>query len=508
MSVATVYTRAVSALDAPQVNIEVHLSNGLPAFTLVGLPETAVRESKDRVRSAILNSQFEFPNKRITINLAPADLPKDGGRFDLPIALGILAASGQIPADSLHRFEFLGELALTGELRPVKGALMAAQNAESNERILILPTQNGAEAAIAVDDKHRIAGHLLEICAFLRQQGTLNTCLAPNLQPSDTQNNIDMAEIKGQHQAKRALEIAATGKHNILFSGPPGCGKSMLAERLPGILPTMTRDEALQHLAIRSLTSNSTDTRTWMQRPFRAPHHSSSAVALVGGGNPPKPGEISLAHQGVLFLDEIPEFTRNVLEALREPLESHRICISRANQQALFPARFQLIAAMNPCPCGYHGDTTNRCRCSPDQIHRYCGRLSGPLLDRIDIHIHLQPTPIEVMTRPQNAAEESSSRIRERVEQAYQRQIARQNKANGDLSGSELHQFGAFLPEATAALENMAHQLQLSARGLQRAMRLARTIADLADSEHINRAHCLEACQYRQLAAAQPATTL
>ena len=498
MTVALIHTRALQGIDAPPVVAEVHLSNGLPAFTLVGLPETAVREAKDRVRSAIINSQFDFPNKRITINLAPADLPKEGGRFDLPIALGILAASGQIPMDALEHYEFVGELALTGGLRPVRGALLAALSGVAQQRTPVLPAQNGAEAALAVGDQHRIAHHLLDICAHLKQQTALESAPICTMdQPSHTPAN-DMADIKGQHQAKRALEIAAAGRHNILFSGPPGCGKSMLAERLPGILPSMTQAQALDHLSVKSLVSNQLDTQHWQVRPFRSPHHSSSAVALVGGGNPPKPGEISLANQGVLFLDELPEFQRSVLEALREPLETRKICISRANHHATFPANFQLVAAMNPCPCGHAGSPDGRCSCSTDQVARYRSRLSGPLLDRLDILVHLHPTPIQIMTRETQQPEEPSSTVRQRVESAWQQQQNRQGKANAELSGSELHQFGAFTPEATLIIEKLASQLQLSARGLQRTMRLARTIADLSGDSQVDRRHCIEAAQFRQ----------
>jgi magnesium chelatase family protein len=497
MSIAIIRTRALCALNAPAVTVEVHLSNGLPAFNLVGLPETAVRESKDRVRSAILNSRFEFPAKRITINLAPADLPKDGGRFDLAIALGILAASGQIPLNLIEKYEFIGELALTGEIRPVRGVLNSALACAEDNRLLIVPAANGAEAALAVCDEHRIATHLLDVCAHLSGAGALPAAKA-QLPKHAIANTVDMADIKGQHQAKRALEIAAAGGHNLLYEGPPGCGKSMLAQRLPSILPAMEKTEALSQLAIRSIMNNQLDLSQWQQRPFRAPHHSASAVALVGGGNPPKPGEVSLAHNGVLFLDELPEFQRPVLEALREPLENGHICISRAAQQALFPANFQLIAAMNPCPCGYYGDSSKHCRCSVEHIQRYRQKISGPLLDRIDLHLRLQPTPLNALSDKICAAEESSASIQQRVEATRQRQYLRQGKSNAALTGSELQEYAQLSPAALSTLHRLAEKLAMSARAFQRAIKVARTIADLANSEEINENHILEACSYRQ----------
>jgi magnesium chelatase family protein len=501
MSIAIVHTRAISALNAPIVTVEAHLSNGLPAFSLVGLPETAVRESKDRVRSAIINSRFEFPSKRITINLAPADLPKDGGRFDLAIALGILAASGQIPLEHLDKYEFIGELALTGELRPVRGVLNSALACVADHRQLIIPAANGEEAAMAVADEHLIANHLLEVCAHLSGAGKLTSCAEKSMEAPITtfaSHTVDMADIKGQHQAKRALEIAAAGGHNLLYEGPPGCGKSMLAQRLPTILPLMNKAEALSQLAIRSILSSQIELSQWMQRPFRSPHHSASAVALVGGGNPPRPGEVSLAHQGVLFLDELPEFQRNVLEALREPLENGHICISRASQQAIFPADFQLIAAMNPCPCGYYGDYSKNCRCSIDSIQRYRNKISGPLLDRIDMHLRLQPTPLNALSEKATVQEENSAQIRERVEASRQRQQLRQQKSNAALSGSELHELAQVSAEAMSTLHVAAEKLGLSARAFQRAIRVARTIADLEGSVQIEKLHMMEACSYRQ----------
>ena len=384
MSLAVALTRASEGVAAPLVTVEVHLSGGLPGTSIVGLPEAAVREARDRVRVAIQNTQFEYPNRRVTVNLAPAELPKDGGRFDLAIALGILAAGGQVPHEALKGCEFLGELALSGELRPVPGVLPALLRARHGKRCVIVPVENGQEAALLGDVDVRVARTLAEVCAHLRGMDAL-PAPAPDIEQPDTSHVPDLADVRGQLHARRALEIAAAGGHHLLMIGPPGTGKSMLAQRLPGILPPMTDGEAIEACAVRSVANEPFDVRAWRQRPFRAPHHTASGVALVGGGSHPRPGEISLAHHGVLFLDELPEFDRRVLEVLREPMESGRIVISRAARQAEFPARFQLVAAMNPCPCGYAGDADGRCRCTPDAIARYRGRISGPLLDRIDI---------------------------------------------------------------------------------------------------------------------------
>lgn len=496
MSVAIVRTRAVFALEAPLVTVEVHLSAGLPAFNLVGLPETAVRESRDRVRSAIINSQFEFPARRITVNLAPADLPKDGGRFDLAIALGILAASNQIPIDSLNGFEFLGELALTGELRPVRAVISAARLCDESNRVLILPEENGFEAKLAIGHQHLVAGNLLAVCAHLRGVDLLT--------PSESNDIIepqislpDMADIQGQQQARHVLEIAAAGGHNLLYEGPPGCGKSMLAQRLPSIMPAMEKSDALTLLAIQSLQQAAPKSFS-LTRPFRAPHHSATMAAMVGGSNPPQPGEISLAHQGVLFLDELPEFQRNVLEALREPLETRQIAISRAGKQAIFPADFQLIAAMNPCPCGYAGSNTTQCQCSLERIARYRQKISGPLLDRIDLHLVLQATPIALLTAQEHKAGENSRTIQARVQAARIRQLARQGCANAQLQGQALNQHLHIKDDAKQLLERLAEKMQLSARALQRVLRVARTIADLANHEKIESPHITEACSYRQ----------
>ena len=498
MATAILHSRAVSALNSPSVIIEVHLSRGLPAFHLVGLPEAAVREAKDRVRSAILNSQFEFPCSRITINLAPADLPKTGGRYDLAIALGILVASKQIPSNKLNDYEFLGELALTGEIRAINGVVNAGIACCKNKRKLIIPVQNSLEASLAIgEDQYLSANHLLDVCAHLKGQQPL-LAQPPKITNATTIDEYkDMADIKGQQQAKRALEIAAAGSHNLLYSGPPGCGKSMLAERLPGILPDMSKAEALEQLAIQSSLHSEPDLSRFQLRPFRSPHHSSSAAAIVGGGNPIRPGEISQAHHGVLYLDELPEFARPVLDALREPLETRQVSIARANAQATYPASFQLIAAMNPCPCGFYADGSDKCQCSLEQIRRYSHKVSGPLLDRIDLQLQLQPTPLSLITQDtQN--EESSSQIKKRVSAARNIQLARQGKANALLSSKELQLHQQVDDDAMALLEKLATALQLSARGLQRCIRVARTIADLQSAQYIGTDHISEACSYRQ----------
>ena len=496
MAIAVVKSRALTGMDAPEVVVEAHLANGLPAFTLVGLPETEVKEARDRVRAAIQNARFEFPARRITVNLAPADLPKESGRFDLPIALAILAASGQIPSTRFAHAEFAGELALTGELRPVRGALAMALATRACNRTLVLPQHSAAEAALASGIDVRAASSLLEVCGWLAGQGELATP-DPTQAPS-TPDYPDFADVKGQTATKRALEVAAAGGHSALLSGPPGTGKSMLAARFPGILPAMDETEALEAAAVQSLNGGFRLDH-WKRRPFRAPHHTASGVALVGGGGNPRPGEISLAHHGVLFLDELPEFSRQVLEVLREPLETGHITISRAARQADFPARFQLIAAMNPCPCGYLGHPTQACRDTPDQIARYRGRISGPLLDRIDIQISVPAlTQDELMGA---GAGEPSAAIRARVEAARTRQKIRQGKPNAALGTQEIDQFCALDRAGETLLKQAITRLNLSARAYHRVLKLARSVADLADSEAITPAHLAEAIQYRRGAA-------
>lgn len=495
---ATVHTRAQLGMDAPEVSVEVHVANGLPALAIVGLPETAVKESRDRVRAALVNSGFEFPPKRITVNLAPADLPKDGGRFDLPIALGILAASGQIPQAPLQASEFLGELSLSGRLRPVHGALPAALHARKTGRSLCVPEPSAPQAALARGATVLAAGHLLDVCAHLNGERPLPRAEAASAGTHVDEAGPDLAEVRGQPQARRALEIAAAGRHHLLMVGPPGTGKTLLASRLPSILGPMSEEEALEAAAVASVAGRDPVAEgTWRRRPFRAPHHTASAAALVGGGSNPKPGEISLAHGGVLFLDEAAEFDRRALDALREPLETGRIALARAAQRAEYPARFQLVLALNPCPQGYDCDLAERCRCTREQRRRHLGRLSAPLLDRIDLHILVgRQSPAELKTLPPG---EPSAVVRDRVLAAQKRQRNRQGCLNGDLTPAELERHAALDPRGVALLEQAARRFRLSLRACHRIQRLARTIADLAGVPSVTADHVAEAVSYRTL---------
>ncbi|MFN2335194.1 MAG: YifB family Mg chelatase-like AAA ATPase [Wenzhouxiangellaceae bacterium] len=491
MNLASVHTRAQIGVDAPPVRVEVHLAGGLPSFNIVGLPETAVRESRDRVRAAIANSGFTPPSRRITVSLAPADLPKDGGRFDLPIALGILVASNQLKTDQLERFEFLGELSLAGDVRGISGCLPAILHAREAGRCLVLPRDNGPEAGLVSGAECLLADDLAGVCAALAGRAKLDK--PPAIQTEGMAALPDLEDVRGQARARRALEIAAAGGHNLLMIGPPGTGKTLLASRLPGILPPLDETEALETAAIGSVCGKPLEPERWRVRPFRTPHHTASGVALVGGGAKPRPGEISLAHNGVLFLDELPEFDRRVLEVLREPLESGRIVISRAALQAEFPARFQLIAAMNPCPCGYAGDESGRCFCSPDQIFRYRARISGPLLDRIDLHVEV---PRQKISQFSNG--EESAVVRRRVVAAREIQAGR-SALNARLEVSDVRHYCKLEPASEKLLENACERLSLSARAHQRILKVARTIADLDGSTDIGTPHLAEAIGYRQL---------
>ncbi|MCY4329269.1 MAG: YifB family Mg chelatase-like AAA ATPase [Endozoicomonadaceae bacterium] len=494
MSLAVVYTRACLGIEAPEVTVEVHLSGGLPALNIVGLPETAVKESKDRVRSALINAGFDFPVRRITVNLAPADLPKEGGRFDLPIALGILEASGQLPKNALLNSEFLGELSLTGGLRKVRGVLPAIMAAKRAGRALFLPGSNIHEVLLCKNSELFAVNSLLEVTAHLLGSKKLETIPYQPFKDKVVQQR-DLSEVYGQFKARRALEVTAAGGHGMLMFGPPGTGKTLLAECLPGIQAPLSESERLEIASVYSLVTDITPQHLYC-RPFRSPHHTASGVAMVGGGSIPKPGEITLAHQGVLFLDELPEFDRKVLEVLRQPMENGKVTISRAARQITFPSQFQLIAAMNPCPCGYYGDKIKSCQCTPLQVQRYQQKISGPLLDRIDMHVQLSRLPaVEILNKKSSA--EPSEQVKKRVKAAVELQRNRQSVLNAKLKASHFNQYIPLSAEGKKIMNTATDKLSLSVRVVHRVLRVARTIADLDATDVVNGSHLSEALSFK-----------
>jgi len=498
MALSCVYSRARVGLESPLVTVEVDIANGLPAFNIVGLPETSVRESKDRVRSAIINCGYEFPAKRITINLAPADLPKEGGRFDLPIAVGILVASGQLPKNEIENYEFAGELALSGALRPIIGEIPLAIATSKANRTLVIPHDNAEQTSWVEQANVHAIKHLSQLFHHFNRQLALPLIEHKTAEFIQQKSVFDMSDVVGQPLAKRALEIAASGAHNLLFIGPPGTGKTMLASRLPGILPPMSAQEALASASIKSITQQHVDPRYWLSRPFRSPHHTASAAALVGGGGQPKPGEISLAHHGVLFLDELPEFDRKVLDVLREPMEAGEVTISRANHKQTFPAKFQLVAAMNPSPTGFYNDK----RSTPEQVLRYLNKLSGPFLDRIDIQLEVTRLPRGLWSKAASKLtpdQETSEQIQQRVIACRNTQLQRQGKANADLTSQEIKQYCALSDEDNEFLELAIEKFGLSTRTHHRILKIARTLADMEQSEQIDNQHIVEALSYRAM---------
>lgn len=502
MALAVVLSRGLVALAAPAVRVEVHVANGLPSFQIVGLPAAAVRESRERVRAALVHCGFEFPNRRLTVNLSPADLPKDSGRFDLPIALGVLAASGQVPLQRLQGLEFVGELSLTGEILPIRGALamLSAVRAGGRTR-LVLPAACVAEARLVDGDRPYLTGHLTEVVAYFRDEAPLAEPAHQTPEPVPARGP-SLADVRGHQVAKRALEIAAAGGHSLLMVGPPGSGKSMLAQRVTSLMPPLSSPEAMECALINSIAGRF-DAVGWGERPFRSPHHTASAAALVGGGSTPRPGEVTLAHRGILFLDELPEFDAHVLEALREPLECGELTVARAAYRVSFPARFQLVAAMNPCPCGFAGSQVRACGCTPAQVQRYRRAVSGPLLDRIDLRITVETVPIAELARERGArlasqAAHDEAAARARVRASTERQRARQGKCNAELSPAELEPLCRLDAAAARLAASAAERLRWSARAYHRVLRVARTLADLAGGDIIEQTHLAEAIQFRR----------